>query len=148
MEKKEIPNSQFFAIAHQMLKAGRTIEIKVKGSSMYPFLREGETVVVSPVSSSTPLKKYDIILAETPTGHVMMHRIRKINADGILMKGDGNLHQTELVKFHDVMGKSTHVKRSGIDQSLYSPLQLFLAWLWQATLVRRVGLMFSPRSTF
>ena len=83
MEKVQVPNSQFFAMAKQLLREGKKIEIPVKGGSMRPFLSDGETVVVTPVAVDCPLKKCDIILAETSTGQVMMHRIREISPAGI-----------------------------------------------------------------
>ena len=140
MEKVQIPNSQFFALAKQLLQEGKKIEISVKGNSMFPFLRDGETVVVAPVGISGSLKRHDIILAETTTGHIMMHRIREVNPAYILMKGDGNLLQTEQLNHSDVMGKAISVRRNGKNIPLYSPLQLFLTRLWSPLLVRKVGL--------
>ena len=54
MEKVQIPNSQFFALAKQLLQEGKKIEITVKGNSMRPFLSDGETVVVTPVAVDCP----------------------------------------------------------------------------------------------
>ena len=139
MEKVQIPNSQFFALAKQLLQEGKKIEITVKGNSMRPFLFDGETVVVTPVAVDCPLKKCDIILAETSTGQVMMHRIRKISPAGIRMKGDGNLYQSELVRPEDVMGRVAGVVRNGKTVSLYTPLRLFLARIWNPIWVRKAG---------
>ena len=141
MEKVQIPNSQFFALAKQLLQEGKKIEITVKGNSMRPFLSDGETVVVTPVALDCPLKKCDIILAETSTGQVMMHRIREISPAGIRMKGDGNLYQSELVRPEDVMGRVAGVVRNGETVSLYTPLKLFLARIWNPIWVRRAGLL-------
>ena len=140
MEKIQVPNNQFFALAKQLLHEGKKIEIPVKGSSMHPFLFNGEMVVVAPVSVECSLRKYDIILAETSTGQVMMHRIREISPAGILMKGDGNLSQTELVRPADVMGRVVSVHRKGKPMSLYTPFLLFLARIWHPYWVRKVGL--------
>ena len=140
MEKIQVPNNQFFALAKQLLHEGKKIEIPVKGNSMRPFLFSGEMVVVAPVSAACPIRKYDIILAETSTGHIMMHRVREIGPDGILMKGDGNLYQSERISHHDVMGKVVSVFRRGKHVSPYSPILLFLAQVWNPVIVRRVGL--------
>ena len=139
MEKVQIPNSQFFALAKQLLQEGKKIEIPVKGNSMRPFLSDGETVVVTPVAVDCPLKKCDIILAETSTGQVMMHRIREISPAGIRMKGDGNLYQSELVRPEDVMGRVVGVIHNGKTISLYTPLRLFLARIWNPIWVRKAG---------
>lgn len=136
-----MPNSQFFALAKQLLREGKKIEIPVKGGSMRPFLFDGETVVVAPVGVDCPLRKCDIILAETSTGQVMMHRIREISPAGIRMKGDGNLYQSELVRPEDVMGRVLSVVRHGKTISLYTPLGLFLARIWTPVWVRKIGFL-------
>lgn len=139
MEKVQVPNSQFFALAKQLLREGKKIEIPVKGGSMRPFLFDGETVIVAPVGVDCPLRKCDIILAETSTGQVMMHRIREISPAGIRMKGDGNLYQSELIRPEDVMGRVLSVVRHGKTISLYTPLGLFLARIWNPVWVRKIG---------
>lgn len=136
-----MPNSQFFALAKQLLREGKKIEIPVKGGSMRPFLFDGETVVVAPVGVDCPLRKCDIILAETSTGQVMMHRIREISPAGIRMKGDGNLYQSELIRPEDVMGRVLSVVRHGKTISLYTPLGLFLARIWNPVWVRKIGFL-------
>ena len=141
MEKVQVPNSQFFALAKQLLREGKKIEIPVKGGSMRPFLSDGETVVVTPVAVDCPLKKCDIILAETSTGQVMMHRIREISPAGIRMQGDGNLYQSELIRPEDVMGRVLSVVRHGKTISLYTPLGLFLARIWNPFWVRKIGFL-------
>ena len=141
MEKVQVPNSQFFALAKQLLREGKKIEIPVKGGSMRPFLFDGETVVVAPVGVDCPLRRCDIILAETSTGQVMMHRIREISPAGIRMKGDGNLYQSELVRPEDVMGRVLSVVRHGKTISLYTPLGLFLARIWTPVWVRKIGFL-------
>ena len=141
MEKVQVPNSQFFALAKQLLREGKKIEIPVKGGSMRPFLFDGETVVVAPVGVDCPLRKSDIILAETSTGQVMMHRIREISSTGIRMKGDGNLYQSELIRPEDVMGRVLSVVRHGKTISLYTPLGLFLARIWTPVWVRKIGFL-------
>lgn len=141
MEKVQVPNSQFFALAKQLLREGKKIEITVKGDSMRPFLFDGETVVVAPVGVDCPLRKCDIILAETSTGQVMMHRIREISPAGIRMQGDGNLYQSELVCPEDVMGRVLSVVRHGKNVSLYTPFGLFLARIWNPIWVRKAGFL-------
>ena len=140
MEKVQVQKSQFFDLAKKLLREGKKIEIPVKGGSMGPCLFDGETVVVAPVGVDCPLRKCDIILAETSTGQVMMHRIREISPAGIRMKGDGNLYQSELVRPEDVMGRVVGVVRHGKTVSLYTPMKLFLARIWNPIWVRRAGL--------
>lgn len=142
MKRIVLPNQQFFQWAEQMLQEGQNVELAVKGQSMRPFLRDGETVTIVPVTDDTSLKEGMIILARTEKGIVIMHRIFRMEGDRILMKGDGNILQTEWVKRGDVLGMAESVCRQGRAVSLYTPLKCFAAWCWRNRLLRRIGLKF------
>jgi hypothetical protein len=50
MPTKQIANDLFFASAEEFLREGRSVELRVKGFSMRPFVRnERDVVVLSPI---------------------------------------------------------------------------------------------------
>ena len=104
MKRIVLPNQEFFQCVEQMLQQGKEVEIAVKGQSMRPFLKHGEKVIVAPLTHHTLLKRGMIILARTADGTVMMHRIFRISGEQIVMKGDGNLYQTEPIQRNDILG--------------------------------------------
>lgn len=142
MKRIVLPNQPFFQWTEQMLQEGQNVELTVKGQSMRPFLRDGEMVTIVPVSDDSNLKKGTIILAKTEKDTVMMHRIFRMEGNRILMKGDGNILQTEWVQRGDVLGIAENVCRQGRDVSLYTPFRRLGAWCWRNQLLRRIGLKF------
>lgn len=76
-----------------LLKQGqRSVSVPVAGSSMVPFLVDGDTVYLDPVE--TPVKRGDIVLYRRRNGRYILHRVYRVNRDGsYTMVGDA---QTEL----------------------------------------------------
>ena len=140
MKRIVLPNQEFFQCVEQMLQQGKEVEIAVKGQSMRPFLKHGEKVIVAPLTHHTLLKRGMIILARTADGTVMMHRIFRISGEQIVMKGDGNLYQTEPIQRNDILGIVTSLNRKGRKVSLYTCPKRWMAQCWQIYLVRRIGL--------
>ena len=145
MKRIVLPNQEFFQCVEQMLQQGKEVEIAVKGQSMRPFLKHGEKVIVAPLLHHTLLKRGMIILARTADGTVMMHRIFRISGEQIVMKGDGNLYQTEPIQRNDILGIATSVVRNGKQTSLYTIPRQWAAWCWRNMLVRRIGLKIYDR---
>ena len=101
---KNIPNNLFFAWVEEEIANGREARIRVKGESMYPFLRNGvDDVVVSPCRVED-LKLLDIVLFRYKGKHVM-HRIVGMTEEGYTLQGDGVWASQEYCKREDVVGK-------------------------------------------
>lgn len=140
MKRLILPNQAFFELAEQMLRQGKKVEITVKGQSMRPFLLNGEKVTVVPVSDSNKLRKGIIILAKTLQGTTFMHRIHEMQDNLILMKGDGNIDQTELVMQTNVLGIVSSIHRNDREISPYTLPRRIGTWIWRNRLIRRIGL--------
>ncbi len=86
---------------------------------MLPFFRSGSRIVLRPILMSD-LRRGVVVMAETANGHFVVHRIYRIEADGITLLGDGNIAGTERVSREKIYGT--------VD---CSSLHLALARLWQ-----------------
>lgn len=140
MKRLILSNQEFFDMAEQLLLQGQEVEISVKGQSMRPFLLDGEKVTVAPVSDCDELRVGTIILAKTNNGKIMMHRIHQRKADDILMKGDGNIVQTEAITVMDVLGIVSSINRNGKKLSPYTFPRRIGVWFWRNRWIRRIGL--------
>lgn len=106
---KAIPNDIFFSQVESELAAGRSVIIKVKGNSMYPFLRNGiDSVKIEPVNQ--PLGNNDVVIFYYNGRHIL-HRIIKIEGEKYTMQGDGILITTETCTRKDIIGIVTHIRR-------------------------------------
>lgn len=95
--KYECPPELFAEISKSLLLAGKSIRFNAVGDSMFPFIHDGELVIVERIIIEH-LKIGDVIYYEDVNGHCLLHRIiRKrilagkpefqIQADNILKPG-------------------------------------------------------------
>ena len=87
-EIKTIPNDEFFAFVLSRLGEGQTVEIPLTGISMKPLLQEGrDNLRLAPLAPDAPLHRYDVVLFRY-NGTFLLHRIRKINGETLVTRGD------------------------------------------------------------
>lgn len=97
LTKLEFPPGVFAEISKSLLAAGKSVRFNAVGDSMYPFIHNGDLVVIEPTLTAR-LKIGDIIYYQDINGHCLLHRvIRKrglagstqfqIQADNTLMPG-------------------------------------------------------------
>lgn len=109
---KTIKNNELFADVEQIIAEGGQVELRVKGQSMHPFLRDGiDTVILSPVSSSQ-LRRGMVVLFRYNNHHIL-HRIRRIHGDILIIKGDGNYRSSEKASRADVVAHASAITHDG-----------------------------------
>ena len=96
----------------ELLKNGKSVQIKPQGMSMVPLIYPGrDEVVISPVAGE--LKKYDIILYRSmKTGLLTLHRIVDIKEDTFFVCGD-NQTTLEEINSEQIHGIVTEIYRKG-----------------------------------
>lgn len=140
---KTISNDIFFAQVEDLLSEGQSVVIRVKGYSMRPFIRNERTQVrIAPITDldRKNLCIGDIILFRYKGRHIM-HRIRHIECDKIILAGDGNYRIWEECLRQDVVGiVSDIIYFNGKSISCQSRQWRCISWLWVSLpqLVRRV----------
>lgn len=106
---KQIPNDIFFAQVISEINAGRSVIIKVKGTSMLPFIRNGKDAVkLDPVNQQ--LVQKDVVLFNY-NGNYILHRIVKIEGNRYLIQGDGIYSSCESCNREDIVGKVSEIHR-------------------------------------
>lgn len=105
-----VPNDILFAEISELLKEGKTVNFKVKGVSMLPFI-VGDRDSVS--LKALPFEEGDAVLAQLPSSVYVLHRVLKIEGEQVTLKGDGNLQGTEHCRLEDVRGKVLAVLKKG-----------------------------------
>lgn len=142
---KTISNDIFFAQVSADLSAGRSVSFKVKGNSMFPFLRNCKDIVfVSPVNQ--PIVKKDVVLFYHK-GRYVLHRVINIEGNSYTIQGDGVYASREYCTGEDIIGVVTHIARGGGE---IVPLNGFLYRMysnfWCATSSARKYLLYIFRS--
>ena len=145
-ERKNINNELLFASIVEILGEGVTATIRIKGSSMRPFVRNGiDTATLSPLSGEVRLRKGMVLLFRYEGGY-FIHRLRGI-ADGMLiMKGDGNYRISERIGHSAVIAWASSVERNGREIK-YGSLQWHLLSLYSLAVktLRTMLMDFRPR---
>ena len=109
-DMKQIPNDIFFNWIENEISNGNSVQIRVKGNSMFPLLRNGNDIVILSPCNTSKLKPMDTILFRYKGKH-LMHRIYRINGNTIYLRGDGAFEAKETCKFTDVVGKVESIIR-------------------------------------
>lgn len=116
----------------ELLRQGeQCVAIPVAGSSMVPFLHDGDTVHLE--LADTPLKRGDIVLYTRLSGRYILHRIYRVNRDGsFIMVGDAQQELEYIPNQEQIHARVTSVRHKGNLQKPGSFRWWFYqhVWLW------------------
>ena len=124
----QLPNAEFLPHVCELVNQGHKVSIRAKGNSMRPFLESGRDIAV--LSRIDKPKVGDVVLAEIAKGKYVLHRIDKIHADDITLRGDGNIKGTEQCKIEDIRAVANEFVRKGKTWRTTCLRWKFYSWLW------------------
>lgn len=110
MDKKTVPNDILIPEIGKLLSEGREVELRPKGNSMLPFIRQEKDSVV--LLKKPGVEVGDIVLAKTG-GRFVLHRVYKMEGTALTLMGDGNVAGTERCTVDDVLGTVIRIVRPG-----------------------------------
>lgn len=132
----EMPNAILIEEVRRLIQEGRSVTMRVKGNSMRLFLGNNRDDVRLEAIAPEAIRRFDVVLAEVSPKFYVIHRVIRREGDMLILKGDGNLYQTERCQATDVIGVVTAFYRkgrirpdlaSGLKWRLYSRLWLLLS---------------------
>jgi len=100
-------------LVKEVVSKGVECRLQVKGYSMSPFIKDGDTITISPVSGSLPRFGDVIAFIHPRTEKLLIHRVVWKSGDTYLLKGEGALEPDGLIKKENVLGLVTKVERKG-----------------------------------
>lgn len=129
---KVLDTKEYLDMVCELLRQGQThVPVPVAGSSMVPFLHNGDTVYLD--LPRTPLKKADIVLYTRPDGHYILHRIIRVNPDGsFIMMGDAQQEREWIESERQIHARVTGALHKGKQMMPGSLRWRFYetVWLW------------------
>jgi hypothetical protein len=136
MRRLTLPNRFIFSQVKEMIANDAEVTILTKGNSMLPFIiGDKDSVVLRKVDT---LNKGDIVLAELPNEHYVLHRIISISGDEVILMGDGNIRGTEQCKADHIIAKAIAILHNGKSIDCYSRTNRIKANIWRLLLpIRR-----------
>jgi hypothetical protein len=136
MSERMISNTDLDALARQVLQAGCTLRFVVSGTSMHPFLQDGDVVELAPLGDH-PLGWSEVALARAPGGMLVLHRVYRLRRSKgvcqLLLRGDNRPDSDGWISPSDVLGRVQRAWRSSQRLSLISPL----VWAWMVLAILR-----------
>lgn len=149
--KRTLDTTAYLDTVCELLKDGHTdVPVPVTGSSMTPFLHNGDTAYVNlPQAAPRP---GDIALYQRASGQYILHRVIRCNPDGShIMLGDAQTEREYLpaaCPIHAIVTRAVHKGKTITPRSIYWILYATL-WRWvnpiRPVLVRIRNLL--PRKT-
>lgn len=138
-KKLVLRNSIMFPEVAKLISEGKSVTMKVKGNSMLPFIKDGDTVKLV---KTDHLKLYDIVLAQIEGDQYVLHRIICMKDNQLLLMGDGNLKEGEKCNVEDVLALATHKVKIKKEYNFRSDSHLKKARIWNLLLPIRRYLLF------
>lgn len=101
IDKITLPNKFLLEQILAYVGQGKQVTIRVKGNSMWPFLKDGDSVLLKQFE----LKELSIgaIVLVKMNDQMLLHRVVKYDKVTIWLAGDNNLVVRELVNYADVV---------------------------------------------
>ncbi len=142
MKTVSLNSEDLLPLIEETLKLDSSFNLKVKGNSMRPFLRNdlSKVLLVKPED----LRKNDICLFKYQD-KVVLHRLRKIDEDKFYFVGDAQKHY-EIVSKENIIAKVEVINNKNKEVLTKNKCYLFKVKLWYFLKpFRRILLKVLPR---
>ena len=117
-------------LVQAVTERGKSFRVKAPGFSMYPFIRNLDTITISPLPAAGPRTGDVVAFVKPSTGSLVVHRVIAVTKDGYLIRGDNTLEPDGLLQKSSILGQVTRVEREGRSVSFGGgPEGSFIAFL-------------------
>ena len=96
-----------------VLDKGKPFRFEARGTSMYPFIRDGDVVTVAPLAGPDPRPGDVAAFVQPGTIGVRVHRIVKVEAGRYFLKGDNALDADGALARDMILGLVVRLERGG-----------------------------------
>jgi len=134
---------EFLGIAEEVLARGNPFSFRALGSSMSPFIKDGDSVTLL---RDKKAGVGDVVLFKTEEGRLYLHRIVKEVESGIMTRGDASLGEDGLTPRRNILGKVVKVSGKGYNFHLRRPIKgliskriIFSEGLYRHPFLMRLG---------
>ncbi len=100
-------------LCREILGRRATFRFRAKGSSMAPFIREGDVLTVAAWDDRAPRRGDVAAFAYPGVGKLAVHRIVRVGDDAAWLRGDNGGPREGPVDVVDVIGRVVRVERGG-----------------------------------
>lgn len=116
VNSKVLGSADFHALAQEVLGRGGRLSFRARGTSMHPFIRGGDVLLVEPAAPAR-LRPGEIILYHRGgTSHIVHRLVRRVEKDGRLMfiaQGDNVVGADAPILAEQVLGRVVEIHMDG-----------------------------------
>ncbi len=105
-----------------VLEKGRSFRYEARGTSMHPFIQDGDVVTVGPLPGGGPRTGDVVAFVHPLTGGIRVHRVVRIDRGRYLLKGDNALGADGTLARDAILGLVVRIERGGRARRLRSML--------------------------
>jgi len=109
------------------LLSGREVCLTVRGGSMWPFVRDGDVLIIQPAVMDD-LSVGDIVLTSCASG-VICHRVFELKDGTVRTKGDALVGLDPVVDSEGLLGRAVARKAGGRMRPLTGQMSRTAGWL-------------------
>lgn len=131
MEKLICSSAEFVGIIEDTVKKGGSMPLVVTGNSMKPFMKDGRDTVWLEACKASDYKRGKILLFRREDGKIVLHRVRKVMPDGVLLMNGDAQYWCEEIKKEQTLAVVTYIEKDGRKIFCNSLKYRFITEVWQ-----------------
>ena len=136
--------SEYEELIREVLASGGEFRLYPRGTSMLPLIRQGiDSVALRKLDR--PPQKFDILFYKRQDGSFILHRVKKVTKDGIVLWGDNHTMLEYGVTDDMIIGYAARIFRGETELDCQGFGYRAYLWLWQFKVIRRVLLPIAYR---
>lgn len=121
----KITGTDFFDLAEEIAASGKEFCLISTGTSMHPFIQNGDLVLISPITGR--VEAGDVVLLKNPAKRVLLHRVIRRKEQGVVTAGDSSDNDDGFIPFEYLIGKVIGVSGRGYNFHLKAPFKHLIA---------------------
>jgi signal peptidase I len=130
-----VPCRVLMPLVQDALGRGQRVRLTSTGSSMLPFLREGDVVELDTVKPNA-IGVGDIVLA-LAGGSYVLHRVTAADSSHVYLSGDAQTSKEGPFERHEIVARVVTVERGGRVRTVDSPVWRIQGLFWTCLLPLR-----------
>ena len=112
-DELSISGSALIELLRDVLGKGAPFRFRTSGFSMFPFIKDGDLVTVSPMLGSSPGLGDVVAFVQPGTRRLAIHRVIGEEGDSYWMRGDNSLQADGFIPKTSILGRVKRVERNG-----------------------------------
>ncbi len=106
-------NYPLAGLMRAVLEKGKAFRFEARGTSMHPFIKDGDVVTIEPLAPGGPRTGDVVTFVHPVSGGVRVHRVVKASNGVYVLKGDNALGEDGELSRDALLGRVARVERGG-----------------------------------